>query len=81
MNDIERRRLENLIARHRANAERELEIILSLARSLNLDGVRDPGTAMGQAERLAAASVSLLRYLGQLDGINDASNVMGALGP
>lgn len=79
MNDIERRRLDNLVKRHRASAERDIETITALARGLNL--ALEPGVTLGQAERLAATALTLVRHLASLDGVQDASGVLGALEP
>jgi hypothetical protein len=75
MDDLTQRRLDNLITRRRRHAEEEIETITALARGLNL--ALEPRLTLAQAERLATAAVRLVGCLAQLDGIEDASSLMG----
>lgn len=75
IDDLTKRRLANQRTRHLANAEREAETILRLIRDLRPD--ETPGVALGQAERLAAASVSLLRYISALTTLEDVRGLLG----
>lgn len=75
MDDLTRRRLDNLIKRQRAYAEQEIENVTALTRGLNL--ALEPGVTLGQAERLAASATALLRYVSTLSGIDAASGLLG----
>jgi hypothetical protein len=76
MDDLSRRRLDNQRTRHLANANAEVERIIHLVADIRPG--QEPGMALGQAEKLAAASVSLLRYISALATLEDVRGLLGA---
>lgn len=75
MDDLTKRRLDNQRKRHLANADAEIERIIHLVADIRPD--QEPGIALGQAEKLAAASASLLRYISALATLEDVHGLLG----
>jgi hypothetical protein len=67
-----RRRMEAQAERARANAAYEADQCASLARGLSAVAGVDAGVPLAQAEKLAAASTALVRYLSALEAYQTA---------
>jgi hypothetical protein len=68
-------RLNTRIWNARKYAQNEADDISGLVKSLNF--AAEPITTLGQAERLAKASIDLVRHLSTITALNEAYQLLG----